>query len=423
VNITHIRARTILDSRGNPTVEAEVHCEGGVSGRAAVPSGASTGAHEAHELRDGGAAFGGRGVTQAISNITGEISAALRGVSADDQYRIDETLTTLDGTENKSRLGANAILAVSLAAAHAAANVRGLPLFRHINDIAHNPPMSIPMPMLNLLNGGRHATEASDFQEYMIVPTGARSYREGMQIAAEIFAALKNVLERRGLPTTLGDEGGFAPPTLSNTQTLDLLLEAAHAAEHEPGVAVSFALDIAATELLVGGRYELPADNLSLSDTEMIGYLAHIATRYPVISIEDGLAEDAWEAWVSLTKKLESVQVVGDDFLVTNPNRLARAIQMNAGNAILIKPNQIGTLTETIRTIAAAKSAGWNTIVSHRSGETEDTTIAHLAVGTGAGQIKTGSVARGERTAKHNELIRIEEKFPELEFKNIAPAV
>jgi len=421
VNITHILARTILDSRGNPTVEAEVHCEGGKSGRASVPSGASTGAHEAHELRDGGAAFAGKGVTRAIANITGEVNAVLRSVPADDQNRIDKTLIELDGTENKSRLGANAILAVSLASAHAAANVRGLPLFKHINDIAHNPPMSIPMPMLNLLNGGQHAAGASDFQEYMIVPTGAQSYRQGVQIAAEIFAALKDLLQKRGLPTTLGDEGGFAPPTLSNTQTLDLLLEAAYAAEHAPGAAVSFALDIAATELLVGGRYELRAEGRSPSEEEMIDYLRNLVATYPVISIEDGLAEDAWESWTVLTEKLRGVQIVGDDFLVTNRNRLAKAVEMRAGNAILIKPNQIGTLTEAIQTIAAAKSAGWNTIVSHRSGETEDTTIAHLAVGTGAGQIKTGSVARGERTAKHNELMRIEEKFPELEFKCTAP--
>ena len=408
----------ILDSRGTPTVEAEVWCEGGSYGRAAAPSGASTGAHEAHELRDGGPAFSGKGVSEAIDNITGEIAVAVRGLPADDQFKLDETMLKLDGTGNKSRLGANAILAVSLAAAHAAAATRGIPLFQHINDIAQRPDMSIPMPMCNVLNGGAHAANASDFQEYMIVPLGATSYRQAMQITAEVFMALKEILAERELPTTVGDEGGFAPPVASNTETLDLLMAAAEAAGHTPGSTVGFALDVAASEFLQVAAYELVAEGRVLDDDEMIAYLKDITERYPVISIEDGLAEDAWGSWALLTETVPDIQIVGDDLLVTNPDRLDQGITTEAANAILIKPNQIGTLTETIKTIAAAKEAGWNTIVSHRSGETEDVTIAHLAVGTGAGQIKTGSVSRGERTAKHNELLRIEDRHPDLTMRN-----
>lgn len=417
MKIYKIRARQILDSRGHPTVEAEVFCRGGW-GRVAVPSGASTGEHEAHELRDNEAAFSGKGVLKAVNNIENEIAKYLIDISADDQYKIDEIMIELDGSPNKSRLGANAILAVSLAAAHAAAFARQLPLFRHLNDVAHNPEMSLPMPMLNILNGGQHATNSSDFQEYMVVPTMAKSYRGAVQISEAVFTELKAVLAEKGMPTTVGDEGGFAPSVQSNTEMLDLLDQAGFASGHRPGEAISFALDVAASEFFKNGKYNLKTENRNLSSNEMIQYLYEVANKYPIVSIEDGLAEDEWGAWTQLTSELHDLQLVGDDLLVTNRDRLKKAIDTKAANAILIKPNQIGTLTETIKTIALAKEHNWNTIVSHRSGETEDTTISHLAVGTGAGQIKTGSVSRGERTAKHNELIRIEDTNPELKMYN-----
>jgi len=417
VNITNITARQIIDSRGNPTVEAEVWC-GDVFGRAAVPSGASTGEHEAHELRDGGDAFGGKGVTQAIQNIEGEIKNALLGISADDQYKIDEILIDIDNTPNKHHMGANAMLAVSLASAHAAARVRELPLYKHLNDIAHGPEMSLPMPMMNLLNGGKHATQSSDFQEYMIVPVGAHSYREAVQVGAEVFQALKAILHKKGVSTTVGDEGGFAPTVYSNTEMLDLLEEAVEQAGYRGGEEICFALDVAASEFFENGSYRLDAEARSLLSEDMIEYLSAIVGKYPVISIEDGLSEDEWSSWPILTQELKGVQVVGDDLLVTNLERLKKAVRLEAGNAILIKPNQIGTLTETIYAILEAKKDGFNAVVSHRSGETEDVTIAHLAVGTGAGQIKTGSVSRGERTAKHNELMRIEDANPDLIFSN-----
>jgi len=418
VDIVNITARSILDSRGNPTVEADVWCQDGAWGRAAVPSGASTGVHEAHELRDGAKDFGGKGVAQAVANIAGEIKAALCGMRADDQYAIDEKLINLDGTNNKERLGANAILAVSLATAHAAAAVRQVPLFQHINDIAHNPKMSLPMPMMNVLNGGQHAANSSDFQEYMVVPTKAQSYREAVQIVAEIFMALKQVLSEKNLPTTVGDEGGFAPSVSSNIEMFKLLREACEQAGYQPGKDVSFAIDVASDEFFNSGCYRLSTEDRALNAEKMIDYLSEIAQKFSVVSIEDGLAEDAWEDWTALTQRLRHLQLVGDDLLVTNETRLDRGIKEKSANAILIKPNQIGTLTETIRTINKAKQNGWNTIVSHRSGETEDVTIAHLAVGTGAGQIKTGSVSRGERTAKHNELMRIEEQDTSLPFSN-----
>ncbi len=418
MNITNIIARSILDSRGNPTVEAEVWCEGGGWGRAASPSGASTGAHEAHELRDGDDAWCGKGVEKAISNIENKIKPALLGVSADDQYRLDELMIDLDGTKNKSNLGANAILAVSLATSHAAASARSIPLFQHINDIAHNPSMSLPLPMCNVLNGGQHASNSADFQEYMLIPIGAGSYREGIQVVSEIFHALKKVLAKRSFHTTVGDEGGFAPSVSSNTEMLDLLTEACQAAGFKPGKDITFALDVAASEFFKDDKYQLASENRVLDSEHMVEYLKEIAEKYPIISIEDGITEDGWEAWSELTTDCSDLQLVGDDLLVTNQERLERAIKERAGNSILIKPNQIGTLTETIRTIKTAKEAGWNTVVSHRSGETEDTTIAHLAVGTGAGQIKTGSVSRGERTAKHNELLRIEEQNPHLTLAN-----
>lgn len=418
MNIVDIKARMILDSRGNPTIETEVWCENGGWGRAASPSGASTGKHEAHELRDGEKAFGGKGVQQAIENVNGKIRDALLSLPVDDQFRIDETMIELDGTENKSNLGANAILSVSLATAHAAACARGLPLFSHINDIAHNPSLSLPMPMFNVLNGGSHATHSSDFQEYMLIPVRATHYREAVQIVAEIFLSLKKVLSSKTFSTNVGDEGGFAPSVMSNTQMLDLLMTATKKAGYAPETDVMFSLDVAASEFYKAGKYNLVTEKRKLTAVEMIDYLKAITEKYPVVSIEDGLHEDDWEGWTKLTKKLGKKQLVGDDLLVTNRERLEKAIKTSAGNAILIKPNQIGTLTETIKTIAAAKTAGWNTVISHRSGETEDITIAHLAVGTGAGQIKTGSVSRGERTAKHNELMRIEDSTDELVLSN-----
>lgn len=407
----------ILDSRGNPTVEAEVWC-GDVMGRAAAPSGASTGAHEAHELRDGGKAFAGKGVQRALKNIHEQIKDSLLGLSADEQSRIDEVMIELDGSENKSHLGANAILPVSLAVAHAAAGVRNVALYKHINDIADNPPMSLPLPMFNVLNGGSHAAHSSDFQEYMLVPVQATSYRESVQVASEIFTSLKNVLDDKKLSTNVGDEGGFAPSVSSNTAMLDLLLAATKEAEYTPGTDVIFALDVAASEFYKAEKYNLATEKRELDTAQMIEYLQTITKQYPVVSIEDGLHEDDWDGWTELTKKLGETQLVGDDLLVTNQGRLEKAIEHKAGNAILIKPNQIGTLTETIKTIAVAKEAGWNTVVSHRSGETEDVTIAHIAVGTGAGQIKTGSVSRGERTAKHNELMRIEDDAEQLGLSN-----
>ena len=408
MDIKKITARQIIDSRGEPTVESEVWLDNDVVGRAAVPSGASTGAHEAHELRDGGQAFGGKGVLKAVANIEGEISDKLQGLKADDQFLIDQKLIDLDGTSDKSRLGANAILAVSLACAHAAAKARNVMLYKHINDIAHNPTMSLPMPMMNLLNGGKHASLSSDFQEFMVIPRAAASYAQAVQIGCEIFQALKREISSRGASTSVGDEGGFTFQVKSNTEMLDLLDKATVMAGYRPGSDVDFAMDVAASEFYDNGFYALKSEGRQLSNDEMIGYLADISSRYPLISIEDGLSQDEWPAWQSLTERLGRLQLVGDDLLVTNPARLGRAVDMKAGNAILIKPNQIGTLTETIRTIQLAKQNNWRTIVSHRSGETEDVTIAHLAVGSGADQIKTGSLSRTERNAKHNELMRIE---------------
>jgi enolase len=406
MDIKNITARWILDSRGTPTVEADVWLSNGLFGRAAVPSGASTGSHEAHELRDGGQAFGGKGVMQAIGNIEGEINGCLKGVPADDQFLLDDKMIKLDGTESKSRLGANAILAVSLASAQAAAKTRALPLYQHINDIAGNPAMILPMPMMNVLNGGKHASHSSDFQEFMIVPLAANKYSGAVRIGAEIFMALKQELNDRGQSTAVGDEGGFTYPVSSNTEMLDLLNIAAQTAGYQPGREVGFAIDVAASEFFKDGKYILATEQRQLDAAGMIDYLDSISKSYALVSIEDGLDQDAWADWQTLTEKIK-LQLVGDDLLVTNPTRLGQAIDQKAGNAILIKPNQIGTLTETIKTIQLAQANSWRTVVSHRSGETEDTTIAHLAVGTGAGQIKTGSLSRTERTAKHNELMRI----------------
>jgi len=420
MNIKDIVAREILDSRGNPTVEAEVWLDSGLFGRASVPAGASTGKHEAHELRDGGDAYDGHGVKKAIANITGEIKAALLDQPADRQLELDEKMIALDGTSDKSRLGANAILAVSLASAQAAAAEKQLPLYIHVNDLAGNPTMSLPTPMINVLNGGKHASNSADFQEYMLIPLDKQSYRESIQMIAEIFTSLKANLSQKGQPTTVGDEGGFAPRVVSNTEMLNLLQTACEAAGYQPGEDVAFALDVAASEFFKNNHYCLATESRELNGVEMIGYLKEIVSSYPIVSIEDGLAEDAWDDWTELTSTLSDIQLVGDDLLVTNQERLEKAIAEKAGNAILIKPNQIGTLSETISTIAVAKKSDWNTVVSHRSGETEDVTIAHLAIGTGAGQIKTGSVSRGERVAKHNELMRIEERDPEISLAKFA---
>jgi len=418
MRITHIKGRQILDSRGNPTVEADVWLDSGNFGRAAVPSGASTGIHEAHELRDGGKAYGGKGVLKAVANIEGEIARCLQGVMADDQNLIDQKMIDLDGTPNKSRLGANAILAVSLACAHAAANARHILLYAHINDIAHNPPKSLPMPQMNFLNGGKHASNSSDFQEFMVIPVSAKTYAQAIQIGAEIFQALKSEIAALGGPTTVGDEGGFTYAVKANTEMLDLLSKATIAAGYKPGLDVAFGMDVAASELFTDGKYKLKTEDRQLNNNEMIDYLEAITRKYPILSVEDGLAQDEWDGWVDMTKRLAKFQIVGDDLLVTNPDRLQNAVDIHAGNAILIKPNQIGTLTETIHTIQLAKQHGWRTIISHRSGETEDVTISHLAIATGANQIKTGSLSRSERTAKHNELMRIEAIDDTLQLAN-----
>ncbi|HMT19072.1 MAG TPA: phosphopyruvate hydratase, partial [Candidatus Saccharibacteria bacterium] len=401
MKIIRIDARQILDSRGNPTVEADVWVEGNIFGRAAVPSGASTGTHEAHELRDEGKAYNGLGVTRAVKNITEIISPALRGIRADDQFLIDEKLRALDGTMNKSSLGANALLAVSLACAHAAAYTRNILLYSHINDIAGKPAMSLPMPMMNLLNGGKHAQGSSDFQEFMVIPYGASTIAEAVQMGSETFQALKKGLHNLNVSTAVGDEGGFTfPIRQSNTEMLDLLLHASRSAGYIPGTNIFFAMDIAASEFYEQGRYVIESEERALTSEQMVAYLKEIAEKYPIISIEDGLAEDDWDGWQHMTDVLGKIQLVGDDLLVTNPERLEKAIGARAGNAILIKPNQIGTLTETLQAIKLAQERGWRTIVSHRSGETEDVSIVHLAIGTGAGQIKTGSMSRSERIAK-----------------------
>jgi enolase len=408
MKIVRIEARQILDSRGNPTVEADVWLDSGVMGRAAVPSGASTGIHEAHELRDAGEPYNGLGVMNSISNITGEINNCLVDLSADDQYMIDQKMIELDGTENKSRLGANSLLAVSLASAHAAAKERGVLLYVHINDIAQKPNMSVPMPMMNVLNGGKHASHSSDFQEFMIIPTSADTYTKAVQIGAEVFQSLKHIIGERGHATAVGDEGGFTYPVSSNREMFDLLNDACRGAGYEPGNDVKFAIDAAASEFFEEGRYKLASEGRDLSAEELTSYYKELTEAYPLVSIEDSHGQDDWANWMRMYQQFENLQLVGDDLLVTNMARLEQAIQMEACNAILIKPNQIGTLTETIKAIMRAKEQGWNTVVSHRSGETEDVTIAHIAVGTGAGQIKTGSLSRSERTAKHNELMRIE---------------
>ena len=407
--IARIHAREILDSRGNPTVEVELHLESGAHGTAAVPSGASTGAHEAVERRDGDKRrFGGKGVLQAVSAVNDEITSALTGKSVDDQRAIDEQLIALDGTANKGRLGANALLGVSLAAAHARAALHGVELYE---EIGGETAQTLPVPLLNILNGGKHAANSTDFQEFMVVPVGFTTYAEGLRAGAEIFAALRTHLHERGLATGQGDEGGFAPSLPSNEAALEALMTAIERAGYKPGEQIGIAIDAAATELLTAdGRYTLEREGRTLESGELINLWAGWCAKFPIISLEDGLAEDDWSGWSALVQRIGStVQIVGDDLLVTNVERIQRGIKERAATALLVKPNQIGTLTETLDAISTARGAGWSTILSHRSGETEDTTIADLAVATNAGQIKTGAPSRSERVAKLNRLLRIEE--------------
>jgi len=408
--IARVHARQILDSRGQPTVEVEVDLESGTVGRAAVPSGASTGAHEALELRDGDkGAFAGKGVLKAVANVEHELAGVLVGREATDQVTIDRLMIEFDGTPTKARIGANAILGCSLAVAAAAANDAGLPLYRYIGGArAHR----LPVPFLNILNGGAHADNNVDIQEFMVVPVGAGSFAEALRAGAEVYQALKGVLRARGLATGVGDEGGFAPNLASNREAIDVIVEAIEAAGYRPGADVALALDVAATEFFRDGAYHLEGEARSLSPDEMVGFLAELADAYPILSIEDGMSEDDWDGWKTLTDRIgDRVQLVGDDLFVTNPTRLKDGIERGVANAILIKLNQIGTLSETLAAIDLAAGAGYASMISHRSGETEDTTIADLAVATGAGQIKTGAPARSERVAKYNQLLRIEERL------------
>ncbi|MDR2093865.1 MAG: phosphopyruvate hydratase [Azoarcus sp.] len=411
--IVDVIAREVFDSRGNPTVEADVLLESGVMGRAAVPSGASTGSREAIELRDGDAGrFLGRGVLRAVENVNTEISEALIGLDAEEQTFIDRTMIDLDATENKSRLGANAILAVSIAVAKAAAEEAGLPLYRYFGGAS---PMVMPVPMLNVINGGAHANNRLDLQECMILPVGAKSFREALRCSAEIFQHLKKILDRKGFSTTVGDEGGFAPNVSGTGEALKLILEAITAAGYEPGREVLLALDCAASEFHKDGKYELKGEGLTLDTRGFIDYLADLVDKFPIVSIEDGMAEGDWEGWRLLTERLgKKVQLVGDDLFVTNTRILEQGIAMGVANSILIKINQIGTLTETFAAVEMAKLAGYTAVISHRSGETEDSTIADIAVGLRAQQIKTGSLSRSDRIAKYNQLLRIEEELGDL---------
>jgi enolase len=405
--IEHVHARQILDSRGNPTVEVELSLQSGAWGRAAVPSGASTGEFEAMELRDGGPDWMGKGVQRAVDNVNGEIATAARGQDGSSQAALDRLLINLDGTPNKSRLGANAILAVSLAAAHAAAAEQRQPLWRYLGgETAH----ILPVPMMNVLNGGAHADNHVDFQEFMIVPAGARSFSEALRMGVEVFHALKKTLHERGLSTAVGDEGGFAPDLESNEQALEMLVAGIRAAGYIPGDQVAIALDPAVSELYHDGAYVLAHEGRTLTADELAAYWSELAGRYPIVSLEDGMAEEDWTGWTTLTDRLGNrLQLVGDDLFVTNTERLKRGIDTGVANAILIKVNQIGTLTETLAAIRMAREAGYAVVMSHRSGETEDVTIADLAVASGCGQIKTGAPSRSDRVAKYNQLLRIEE--------------
>ena len=411
--IIDIIAREILDSRGNPTVEADVLLESGVLGRASVPSGASTGTKEAVELRDGDASrFMGKGVLKAVENVNTEISEAIIGLDAAEQAFIDKTLIDLDGTDNKSRLGANAILAVSMAVAKAAAEESGLPLYRYLGGAGS---MTMPVPMMNVINGGAHANNSIDMQEFMIIPVGAQSFREALRCSAEVFHSLKKLIDARGMPTTVGDEGGFAPSLESNEAALQLIVKAIESAGYLPGSDVAIGIDCASSEFFKNGKYELASEGLSLSAEEFCDYLATWVDKYPIISIEDGMAETDWEGWKLLSKRLSaSVQLVGDDIFVTNTKILKEGIRQGIANSVLIKINQIGTLSETFAAIELAKRSGYTSVVSHRSGETEDTTIADIAVATNAMQIKTGSLSRSDRLAKYNQLLRIEEDLGDM---------
>jgi len=408
--IEDVIGREILDSRGNPTVEVDVFLIDGAVGTAMVPSGASTGAHEAVELRDGDAErYGGKGVLDAVRHINETIRPELLGIDAVDQVSLDRLLIDLDGTPNKSKLGANALLGVSLAVAHAASEAVGLPLYRYLGGAAAR---TLPVPLVNILNGGKHAIDSTDFQEFMIAPLGAPSFREGLRWAAETFHALGALLHERGFATTVGDEGGYAPSLGSNEDAIAAVMTAIERAGYAPGEQIAIALDPAATELFSEGSYALAREGRELSGAELIDFWADWAARYPIVSLEDGLAEDDWDGWSALTERLGSqIQLVGDDLLVTNTERLARGIRERAANSILVKLNQIGTLTETLEAIEMAQRAGWTAVISHRSGETEDTTIADLVVGMNTGQIKTGSISRSERIAKYNRLLRIEEEL------------
>jgi enolase len=402
-----VRGREVLDSRGNPTIEVEVGLASGASGRAAVPSGASTGAGEALELRDGGPRHGGKGVRTAVANVNDVIGPELLGREGLDQRDIDTRLRDIDGTDDKSKLGANAILGVSLAVAHAAADELGIALFRYLGGPdAHQ----LPVPLLNVLNGGVHADNSVDLQEFMLVPHGAATFAEALEWGANTYRSLKKILDERGLSTGVGDEGGFAPDLAANSQAVDLLLEAIETAGYEPGSDISLALDPATSEIRDGDVYVLASEDRRLTSDEMVAFWEDWIGRYPIVSIEDGMAEDDWDGWVALTKQIgDRVQLVGDDLFVTNPEVLQRGIDAGAANSILVKPNQIGSLTETLECVRMAQRAAYTTVISHRSGETEDTTIADIAVATNAGQIKTGAPARGERTAKYNQLLRIED--------------
>jgi len=410
--IKKMQAREILDSRGNPTIEVDLTLSDGSFGRAAVPSGASTGTHEALELRDGGKRFGGKGVHKAVSHVNTTIFKALKGKEMD-QRKLDAAMIKLDGTANKGSLGANAILGVSMAFARAAAISSKKPLYAYFGSLMpKKPALTLPVPMMNVINGGSHAENSADIQEYMIVPHGFKTFSEALRAGAEVFHSLKKILHDKGLPTTVGDEGGFAPSLASNEAPLELLMEAITAAGYKPGKQISIAIDAASNEFYKDGMYHLSRENKTLSSNDLIIWYEQMAAKYPIISIEDGLAEDDWAGWIELTKRLgKKVQLVGDDLFVTNVERIQKGIELGVGNAILVKVNQIGSLSETLDAIALGARHGYTSIISHRSGETEDTTIADLAVATNVGQIKTGSLSRTDRTAKYNQLLRIEEEL------------
>lgn len=416
-SISSITARQILDSRGNPTVEADVVLRDGTLGRAAVPSGASTGAGEALELRDGDSGWGGKSVYQAVRNVNEIIAPALAGKDASDQTALDNVMLALDSTDNKSKLGANAILSVSLAAAKAAANAKKQPLWRYVADMTGKSP-SLPLPMMNVMNGGAHAAFATDIQEFMIICKSAKTFEETLKMGTEIFHALAKILKNHDYPTTVGDEGGYAPRVHNgNREPLTLLSEAITSVGYTLGSDIVFAMDAASSEFYQDGRYELKCEGKSLSSEEMIDWLEALVNEFPIVSIEDGLAENDWSGWQQLRARIgDRIQLVGDDLLVTNTSLVQKAIDEHAANALLVKPNQIGSLTETIQAVSMAQDAGWNTVMSHRSGETEDTTISHLAVGLGCGQIKTGSLSRTDRIAKYNELLRIAESDTSLQL-------